>query len=90
MKIQFSAIELKDLEGKVVKDANLHKTIANALYAHTQDLDMVEKARAINAGKEVELDKTEVEEIKRVVKDPKTGFFAFAQSAIITYLDSLK
>jgi hypothetical protein len=88
MKIDFSKVELKDLEGKVVKDPNLHKTIANAIYAHTQDLDLVEKARIINSGKEVEFDKTEIEEVKRVIKDPKTGFFAFAQKALLDALDA--
>lgn len=90
MKIDFSKVSLTDLEGKVVKEAVLHKTLANAIYSHTQDLDLVEKARAINAGKEVEFDKTELEEIKRVIKDPKVGFLAFAQAAILNFIDATK
>jgi len=90
MLYNFSKVELKDLEGKVVKDSVLHKTLANAVYSHTQDLDLVEKARAINAGKEVEFDKTELEEIKRVIKDPKVGFLAFAQAAILNFIDAVK
>ncbi|MBU2061163.1 MAG: hypothetical protein KKH44_04850 [Bacteroidetes bacterium] len=90
MKIDFSKVELVDLEGKPLANANIHKTLANALYAHTKDLDLVEKARAINKGGALELDKTEIDEIKRVINDPQTGFMAFAKDALIKFIDSIK
>jgi len=86
----FHSIELKDLDGKKVPNANVHKVLANALYAQTKDLDLVEKARDINQAKQVELDKTEIEEVKRVIEDPQTGFMAFAKKAILDFIESVK
>lgn len=88
MKYDFSKVKITTLDGKEVKDA--HKTLADAIYAFTKDLDLVTKAIDINTGKEVELDKTEVEVVKGIVKDERAGFFAFVQKAFLDYLDSVK
>lgn len=89
MKYSFSTIELKDLDGKKI-EGGLQKPLANLIYIQTKDLDLVAKALDINAGKPVELDKTEVEEIKRLIEDPQAGLAAFAKKAVLDYLDSVK
>jgi hypothetical protein len=90
MKYNFSTIEIKDLNGKKIEGAELHKNLANLIYVQTKDLDMVEKAREINLAKEVEMDKTEIEEIKRLIESPEAGLAAFAKKALFDYLDSVK
>lgn len=90
MKYNFSTIEIKGLDGKQIEGAELHKNIANLIYVQTKDLDLVEKAIAINQAKEVELDKTEIEEVKRLVEDSQSGLAAFAKKALFDYIDSVK
>ena len=90
MKYQFHTVTINDIEGKENKEAKVHKTLANALYSKSSDLDLVEKARTINKGEEVELDKTEIEVVKKMIKDPQIGFFAFVQKALLDYIDSVK
>ncbi len=94
MKIDFSKIQLKDIDGAVLVDketnepVQLHKTIANAIYRITGVLDLVDIAREINRGKEVDLRKNEVSEIKRLVSSEKGGFLAFAKKAILDYMET--
>jgi len=89
MKYSFHTVAITDIDGKDSK-VEVHKTLANALYSKSKDLDLVEKARIMNKGEEIELDKTEIEEIKKVIKDPQIGFFAFVQKALLDYIDSIK
>lgn len=90
MKFDFSKVELKDIKGKVLKKAGVHKIIGNLIYNTTRDLGMVETAQVIYAGKTVDLDKTEVAEIERIIDDPNSAVFAFARKAIHEYIDEIK
>ena len=85
MKYDFSAVKAEDLNGKPVKD--IHKTLANALYTLTKNLDLVEKAFEMNKGKPVELEKAEIAEVKRIINDEKVGFYAFVKKALLDYID---
>jgi hypothetical protein len=87
MKYDFKAIKAESLDGKQVKD--IHKTIANALYTMTKNLDLVEKAIEINKGKPVELEKAEIAEVKRILNDEKIGFYAFVKKAILDYIEKV-
>jgi hypothetical protein len=89
-KFNFSNVKLTTIEGKDVPKSDLHKTLGNALYAGTKDLALVEVAKKIHAGEEVELDKTEIAEVKRVIEDPQVGFLAFVKKALLDYIDSIK
>ena len=89
-KYNFSSIKLTDIEGTEAKEASLNKPLGNAIYAQTQDLGLVDVARKIYKGEEVELDKGEVEEVKRIIEDPQVGFLAFAKKAILDYMESVK
>lgn len=89
MKYDFTKIKIKDIGGKEIK-STVHETLANYIYQLAKDLDLVEMAREIFAGKEVELDKTEVEKIVEMVKSDQAPIAAFAKKAIIDYIDSVK
>ena len=86
MKLNFSKVELKDIEGKKIEKHDLHKLVANLLYGGTKNLDMVEIAREINKGKEVELKKEDLEDIKKTIVEAQT-IAAFAKKAVIDYID---
>jgi len=90
MKIQFSKMQMKDIDGNVVPSSELYKTVANALWHGAKNLDLVETAMVINRGEVVELSKKDVLEIERVVKDPKSGLFAFAQKQILDFIDEVR
>jgi len=87
MKYNFSNIKLIDIEGNEVKDNSLPKVIGNAIYSNTKDLGMVDIARDIYKGEEVELDEKQIEEVKTIVS---ASFAAFAQIAILDYVDQIK
>lgn len=86
----FSTVKLTDIEGKEMENADAHKTLANAVYNLTTNLDLVEKAMQINKGEEVALTPEEIEVVKGVINDPKTNFFAFVKKAFLDYIDSVK
>jgi len=88
MKYDFSKAVVKTLDGQVVPEVN--KSLANAIYGLTKDLDLVDKALKINKGEAVELDKTEVETIKSIINDDKAGFFAFVKKGFFDYIASVK
>jgi hypothetical protein len=90
MKYDFTKIILKDIEGKEVEKHDAHKILATGLYYNVTDLDLVEKARDINAGKEVEIDKVEIDKIKKFIESDKCSLVAFAKKATLDYINSVK
>lgn len=93
MKYNFSKVKVTDIEGKEVKETDIHKVIGNALYGVTKDLGLVDKARKIYKGEDVELDKVEIEEVKRVIDAGNNGqpvITSFARKAVNDYIESLK
>lgn len=86
MKFDFKKLQLKNIDGKIVVDSNLHKTVANTLWHNAKTLDLVDTAMLINKGESVELEKKEVLELEQLIKDPKSGIFAFAQKQIIDFI----
>jgi len=90
MKVDFSKMQMKDIEGKIVNSPELYKTVANVLWRGAKTLDLVDVAMAINRGEVVELRDDEVEEIKELVKDLKSGVFAFARKQILDFIESVQ
>lgn len=88
MNINFSEIELKDLDGKVIPSMEFHKTVANILYHHADSLDFVEVALAMNRGEAVDLSLGQLNDIKKLVNDPKFGVFTYARKAVVDFIDS--
>lgn len=87
MKVNFSKIKLCDIEGKEIKGANLHKIIAHLLWQYVRNLDLVETAQLIHKGKPVDLRTSEVKELRALIVDPKSQVMAFAQKAILDFMD---
>jgi hypothetical protein len=56
----------------------------------TKNLDLVEIARKINKGEEVELRDSEVTEIKRIFNSNEAGLLAFVRKAFGDFIDSEK
>ena len=86
MKLDLTKVEIKDLDGKKIEKHDIHKIVANLMYQSTKNLDMVELAREINQGKEVELKKDELEELKTLITQTQ-AIAAFAKKALIDYID---
>lgn len=87
-KFDFSLCKVIDLEGKLTP--NVHKPLANAIWRYAKDLDLVEKARLINDGKAVELEKAEIADILRIIDLDQAGFFAFAKKAYKDYIEKVQ
>ena len=87
MKFDFSKMQLKNIEGNVVPEVNLHKTLANAMWHSAKTLDLVDKAMLINRGEVVDLSKSEVNEIKQLIRDPRNVIFSFAQKQLLDFIE---
>jgi hypothetical protein len=85
MKYNFKDLVATNIEGTAI--TSLNKTLGNAIYNTTQDLAMVDVAKDIYNDKTVDLTVSQIEEVKRIVKDEKNGFFAFVQKAILDFLE---
>lgn len=88
MKINFGEIKLCDIDGKIVKETNFYKTIANITYLNAKNLDLVEIARKINKGGVVEIGEGQLKEIRQLINDPKNAVFAYARKAANDFIDS--
>ncbi len=89
MKFNFSKIKCTDIEGAKVPNT-LHKTVANIMWRLAKSVDLVDTAIFKNRGEEVELDKLEIEEIRKLIEDPSQGVFAYARKAIFEYIDRVQ
>lgn len=91
MKINFSELKFEDINGNIIEenpDKPIYKLLANLIYQQTQVLDLVEIAREINLGNEVELRPNEIADIKRVIMESKIS--AFVKKVLISELDKSK
>lgn len=86
MKFKFHEVPVFNLDGSLIENSTVYKTLANVLYQFSPDLDLVDIAMRINKAEEVEFTPGQVETIKKLIKDPKTGFLAFAQKAFLDYI----
>jgi len=89
MKLDFTKIELKDIDGNALPDGNFHKVIANLLYRNAKTLDLIETARTINKGLPCDMSKEEVAELSSLINDDRSGVFAFARKATQDYINSV-
>ena len=86
MKVDFKKIIVKDINNEIVKDEKFHKKIANIIYNFAENLDMVEIARDINQGKEVELRTNEIDNLIHLFTTSKL-LMSFTKKAIKDFLD---
>lgn len=93
MKFNFSKLTLKNVDGTEIK-GEVHKELANLIYARTSDLGLVDKAIDIHAGKEVDLTDAELIEVNNLIEIKAQGgqnfFMAFARKALGDYIKSVQ
>lgn len=91
MKYNFSKIRITDLDSKKTPNV-LHKSVANLLWHSAKTLDLVDIAIFINRGEEVDLDKSEIEELRTLIDDPNAviKIWSYAKKAIFEYIDSVQ
>ena len=87
MKINFSKIILTDIEGKEIKDSNIHKAIWNWLFTGAKNLDLVEIWQKIYRGEEVELRDGDIWEINEIIDK---NLVAFAKKQVKDYMGTCK
>ena len=63
----------------------LYKQIANFIYRGVKNLDLIETAREINSGVEIELRETELKEIRDLIVN-KSTFPAFIKLAVSEFI----
>ena len=90
MKFSFHTMEVTGLDGVKTEKHELHKALANAIYAHTRNLDLLSIAIDINLGKEVTLEKAEVAEVRRLLEDEKCGFYSYVKKVFIDYIKEVE
>ena len=89
MKFDINKVIIKDLSGKVLKvDTPLDKGIGDFLYTNTGTLDWLEKAKAIHAGKAVELTDIEAKTLVALLQEPSCTFNNAIKEAIILNLQT--
>ncbi len=90
IKYDFKKVVLKDIEGNRLEH-NMHETIGNGLYRWgNEDLGILDLAHAIHRGEPVMLTSSQFNEVKRIVKDERVGFFTFSREAINSYMDEVR
>lgn len=87
MKINFNKLELKDIKGGPAKpEQPIHEVIGNIIYAQAKDLNLVDIARAIYRGEEVELRDNEASEIEGLLTSENSQLLAFARKAVKDFM----
>jgi len=90
MKIDFSKMVQKDIDGEIESNNRLYKTVAHVLWTSAKNLDLVETAMAINRGEEVDMSSKEVAELKVLIQNAKNQVFAFAQKQILDFIKKVE
>lgn len=86
MKIDFSKIQMKDIEGNTF-EGDISKELGNAMYFESIDIAVSDLGHEIYHNKEVEVTKEMAAEIRKFVDK---GFKAIVKKALLPILDSVK
>ena len=86
MKIDFSKIQIKDIEGNE-KTVDISKELGNMMYLNAHDIAVADLGHDIYHKKEVELTKEQAQNVKVFVEQ---GFKAILKRELIPILDSIK
>lgn len=86
MVIDFSNLEIKDIEGNIQK-LDISKTLGNAIFNNTQDLGELEIARTIYKEGSIVLDKAKADMIKGYVDK---YFMAVVKESVLPVLNSVQ
>lgn len=88
MKVNFKNLIIKDLDWKEAQDLNKH--IWNAVNKFSDDLNLIRFAQDIYDNKDIDIAKTELEQIKAICEKPEIWFYAYIKHWIIQFIDNLK
>ncbi len=89
MKIDFTKVILRDINGKPIKgQSDVHKTIANCIHFTCRTVDLIDVAKIVNKGQEVDLTVPQIQQIKNLVTHPQAPLAGFAKVAVNKYLDA--
>jgi diphthamide biosynthesis methyltransferase len=86
MKYDFSKLKVLTVDG--VEAVEVTKALGNAVYTHTRDIELGDKAREIYKAGVVELSQTQVEENKKIVNDDQKGLLPFAARTVVRFLET--
>jgi hypothetical protein len=86
MKIDFSKIEIKDIEGNI-QSVDISKELGNMMYYGEQDIAVADLGHEIYHKKEVELTKETAQKVKEYIEQ---GFKAIVKRTLMPMLDSIK
>ena len=86
MKIDFSRVQIKDIEGQAVT-ADISKELGNMMYLGAKDIAVADLGHDIYHKKEVELNKEQAQVVKAYVEE---GFKAIVKRELVPLLDSVK
>ncbi|GAF82683.1 unnamed protein product [marine sediment metagenome] len=89
MKVNFSEINLTDIEGNSITNIEINKNVGNIIYKNAKNLNLIPIAQDIYAGKEVNLSVIDLNEIKSLISSPVDGLVAFARKAVLDYIDNI-
>ncbi len=89
MKVDFMSIETVGLDGTKGDPIETCKAIARIVYNKTKNLDLVDTAFKIHKGEVVDLETSDISEIRRLLDDPENQVFAFFKKAVFEYLDEV-
>lgn len=86
MKIDFSKVEIKDIEGKTVT-ADISKELGNMMYLDARDIAVADLGHEIYHKHEVDLNREQAQAVKMFVDE---GFKAIVKRELMPLLDSVR
>lgn len=86
MKIDFSKVQIKDIDGNV-QSVDISKELGNMMYYGEQDIAVADLGHDIYHKGEVELTKEQAEKVKAYIEQ---GFKAIVKRELFPLLDSVK
>ena len=86
MKIDFTKVQIKDIEGKAVT-ADVSKDLGNMMYFGDKDISVADLGHEIYHKGEVDLNREQAQIVKAYVEE---GFVAIVRRDLIPLLDSVK
>ena len=82
-------VKVIDLDGQML-NVQVGKTVGNVIYCKATTLEWDEIARAIYAGKKVEVTTAELEALERLLLAPETPIYLMVKKPLKDYFNTLK
>lgn len=86
--VDLNDVKVLDLSGNVIP-INLCRGVGNLIFQKTSTIEWDEIARGLHAGKPVEIEKADLEDILKVIVAPGCSFTIAVKVALRTYITDL-